>query len=150
MRTASLGLSPTSTILQKLLEPFSPVLLTVGHLAKGRGTMMQRLLSLLIFVLLFPSLGLAGEIFGTLTMNGRPQKGVKIEVTESNRQNIIDQAATDRFGRYRLYVKKTGPVKLKAFFQKAPYSLNIMSYEKSARYNLKLIKIHNRYELQRR
>jgi len=110
---------------------------------------MKRLLSLLIFVLLFPSIGMAGEIYGTLTMNGRPQKGIRIGVTEPNGQDI-DQAVTDRFGRYRLYVKNPGPVKLKAFFKGASYSLNIMSYEKSARYNLKLIKINNRYELQRR
>lgn len=110
---------------------------------------MQRLLSLLIFVLLFPSIGLAGEIFGTLTMNGRPQKGVKIEVTKRNGDSI-DQTVTDRFGRYRLYVRKTGPVELKAYYKGAPYSLNIMSYEKSARYNVKLMKMKGINKLQRR
>lgn len=111
---------------------------------------MRKVFTLILSVLLFPLTCMAGEIYGTIGMNNRPLPGVRIEVTEPSGRNIIDQAVTDRFGRYRLYVRKTGPCKLRAYINGGSNYLNIISYQSSVRYNLIIIKERGTYNLQRR
>jgi hypothetical protein len=113
-----------------------------------KGEIMKKLGVFLLLLMLFPSVALGGEIFGTITEEGRSiGQGTKVEIVSSGNTY---SAETDKFGSYRIYVKETGRCVLKVQHGGQTPSIEISSYESSVRYDLALEKKDGQYSLKRR
>jgi hypothetical protein len=65
-----------------------------------------------LILLLIPALTLAGEIFGTISKNGKPY--AKQQVTIYNNDSTIKKSCiTDDFGYFSITIKQVGKFKLK-------------------------------------
>jgi hypothetical protein len=102
----------------------------------------------LLLIFLAVSVGLAGEIFGTIKVDGKVvPKGVKVDITTPVKTY---SGETDTYGSYRLYVAEKGKCSLTVHFaQKAP-SIQIFSYPKSTRYDFTIEKKDTVYTLKRK
>ncbi len=100
---------------------------------RSSGSFKKTVLTASVFLLL-PSFALAGEIFGTIKEGGKPVgEGVAVEVR--TRAGAY-AAKTDRFGSYSVYVPETGKCKLTVRTDGGSPSIDVYSFEKSARYDL--------------
>ena len=68
---------------------------------------------LFIILLLFPLLTNAGDIFGTITKNGKPFAKQPIKITAINGA-VIKLDSTDAFGYFSVTIKQLGQLKLNA------------------------------------
>jgi hypothetical protein len=66
---------------------------------------------LLLFVI--PSLTFAGDIFGTITKNGKPFAKQLVKIT-TNDGTVIKSDSTDAFGYFTMNIKLLGQFKLSA------------------------------------
>jgi len=55
---------------------------------------------------LFPMCGIAGEIYGTISADGRPLAGVRVSVTCDRETRTSDPS--DKYGSYRVVVRTQG------------------------------------------
>ncbi len=102
----------------------------------------------LIPLILFPSITLAGEIFGTLREGGKAlKKGIKVEVVTPKKTYT---ALTDAYGSYRLYVVEKGKCTLKVYYNNQTPSFDVYSYDKSIRYDMSLELKDGTYSLKRK
>lgn len=95
---------------------------------------MKLLLGALLALLLCGTRGTAGEVFGTITRNGKPVgTGVKVGVTAGEKSYTGE---TDRFGAYRLFVKEKGKAALTVqTADSLSASTELFSYDRSTRYD---------------
>jgi hypothetical protein len=105
------------------------------------------LLFLLPFII-FPSMTLAGEMFGTLREGGKAvTKGIKVEIVIAEKTYAGE---TDAYGSFRLFVVEKGKCTLKVYYNKQTPSFDVYSYEKSTRYDMNLETKDGKYLLKRK
>ena len=68
---------------------------------------------LLLILLLIPLLTTAGDIFGTITKNGKPFAKQLIQITATD-GTVIKSDSTDAYGYFSVTIKQVGQFKLKA------------------------------------
>ena len=68
---------------------------------------------LVLILLLIPALAFAGEIFGTISKNGRPFAKQKVNITAMD-GTVIKSDSTDAFGYFSITIKQVGQFKLQA------------------------------------
>lgn len=68
---------------------------------------------LLLILFLIPALTFAGDIFGTITKNGKPFAKQLVKIT-TNDGTVIKSDSTDAFGYFTMNIKQLGQVKLSA------------------------------------
>ncbi|MGE5237061.1 MAG: hypothetical protein ACM3O7_11995 [Acidobacteriota bacterium] len=106
---------------------------------------MRRLALSVVLLVAVPSLAAAGEIYGSIKEAGKPVKeGVKVEVVCGGEKVA---AETDKFGAYRLFAKEQGKCTLTVAVGDEAPSIEVRSFEDSARYNLILEKKDGKYVL---
>jgi hypothetical protein len=110
------------------------------------GTMKP--LVLLAFILFASAAALAGEIYGTISEDGKPvSAGVKIEVAAG--ENLY-AAETDKFGAYRVFVEDKGKCILTVYYKEQEPKASIFSYEKATRYDWVLETVEGKLVLKRK
>jgi hypothetical protein len=109
---------------------------------------MKKITAFFLFFLFVPSFVLAGEIYGTITTEGRPV-GQGIDVRIEYGGNNYD-TKTDNYGSYRAYIQGVGKGILRVYYREQSPTTDIFSYERSARYDLVLEKDKDgKYSLRR-
>ena len=89
-------------------------------------------IALLVFVLLL-SRAVAGELYGTISENGKPvAAGLKLEIRVGDK---VDSTQTDKFGSYRMVVREKGKCTLTLHVRNQSPSIELVSYDKSSRYD---------------
>ena len=68
---------------------------------------------LFIILVLIPALTFAGNIFGTITKNGKPFAKQLVKIT-ANDGTVIKSDSTDAFGYFSITIKQVGQFKLNA------------------------------------
>ncbi len=94
---------------------------------------MRRTLLGLAVLTFLPAMAAGGEIFGTIKEGGKPAEGVTVEITSPAK---VYTAKTDKYGSYSVYVPETGKCRLAVKTNGGAPSIDVYSYEKSARYDL--------------
>jgi len=93
---------------------------------------MKTLIYALAFILM-ASVAMAGEIFGTITDEGKPvPAGVKIEVTVAGKSFTGE---TDKFGTYHVFAAEKGKGTLTAHYRDQKPTAEMFSFEKATRYD---------------
>jgi hypothetical protein len=102
----------------------------------------------LLLTLTFASIALAGNVYGTITENGKAVAGgTKIEITcGADKYN----SETDASGAFKVFVKDQGKCDLKLTYQGQTPSFEINSFEGSVQYDLVLEKKGTQYTLKRK
>jgi hypothetical protein len=101
-----------------------------------------------VMLVLLPSVAMAGEIRGAVTMGGRSiGQGVPIEVRCGEK---VYPATTDKYGLYRLFVPDMGKCQFQLTYQNQTPSREVISFEDSTRYDLALEKEGDHYVLRRK
>ena len=122
---------------------------TFHDLLRGAlDTMKTILMIVLLLSLLFPSLALAGEIYGDITENNQSVgSGVTVEVYSGR----FYSTETDSYGSYSIYVEETGQCTLTVYYRGYSPSIEIYSERDAARYDLELVRNNDgSYSLYRR
>jgi hypothetical protein len=89
-------------------------------------------IALLAFVLLL-SRAVAGELYGTISENGKPvAAALKLEIRMGEK---VHTAQTDKFGSYRIVVREKGKCTLTLHVKDQSPSIELFSYDKSSRYD---------------
>src|SRR2546426_12333528 len=102
----------------------------------------------LIAVFLWTQVASAGEIFGTVSSGGKPvPKGTRIEVITAQKSY---SAVADAYGSYRVFVPEKGKCTLKVEVDKQSPSIEITSYEKSSRCDVRVESKDGHYSLKRK
>lgn len=110
---------------------------------------MKTIAILIVLLVCVPSLVFGGEIYGTLTEDGKSVgPNAQLEVTCAGK--TYPRNTTDQYGSYRLYMQETGKCTLKVHYKEQSPSTEISSYEKSVRYDLVLEKRDGQYVLRRK
>ena len=71
----------------------------------------KKMLFLILFVI--PALTFAGDIFGTITKNGKPFAKQLVKIT-TNDGTVIKSDSTDAFGYFTMNIRQPGQFKLSA------------------------------------
>ena len=71
----------------------------------------KKILLLILFVI--PALTFAGDIFGTITKNGKPFAKQQVKIT-TNDGTVLKSDSTDAFGYFTMNIKQLGQFKLSA------------------------------------
>jgi len=103
---------------------------------------------------------LAGRIFGDIKMEGKPvAAGLPVTISivpPAGDQGpkpapvMVDSAATDKFGSYKLTVKPEGKCVLALLYEKQTVTLEVFSYKNATRYDLILEKKDGKLTLRRK
>jgi hypothetical protein len=103
---------------------------------------------LLLALLLTAPPVLAGEVFGTITDGSKPvTAGVKVEIAVSGK---VYTAETDKFGSYRIVVKEKGKGIFTVSIKEQSPSHELVSYDKSTRYDWILETVDGKLSLRRK
>ena len=97
---------------------------------------------LLLILLLIPVLTFAGDIFGTITKNGKPFAKQPIKITTTN-GTVIKSDSTDAFGYFSITIKQAGQFKLNAGGAVADVSSN----NSPTGYTFSLIQNNSKWQL---
>jgi hypothetical protein len=120
------------------------------------------ILSLGLLVCLAASNASAGRIFGDVKLDGKPvPAGIPLMIAlaapvsapgaESKAATTVaDSTATDKFGSYKLTVKKEGKCFLTLVYEKHTLTLEVFSYKDATRYDLILEKKDGALSLRRK
>jgi len=110
--------------------------------------MIKNSIPLLILFLLFSSITLAGEVYGTLREGGKAvTKGIKVEIVTPKKTYTT---VTDTYGSYSLYVLENGKCTLKAYYKNQTPTFELHAYDKSTRYDMSLESKDGKYLLKRK
>lgn len=94
---------------------------------------MKSITLVLLTLLLFSSRAVAGEMYGTITEGGKPvAAGLKVEINAAGK---IHAGETDKFGSYRIFVKEKGKCTLTLHIKGQLPSAELISFDKSNRYD---------------
>ncbi|MCP5005414.1 MAG: carboxypeptidase-like regulatory domain-containing protein [Planctomycetes bacterium] len=96
----------------------------------------------IITILLVANLVNAGVVYGNITMNNRPVRGVNVSIGPY-------KGVTDERGFYRVYCKENGKYKLVVQYGNNP-TFTIYSPKNPVKYNFELVKQGGKYILRRR
>jgi hypothetical protein len=100
------------------------------------------------FVLCFPAVVMAGQIYGSVTSAGSGLAGATIEI---NCGGAITTGVTARDGSYRVNVTQQGQCTLTLSNYQGPPSAVVFSYPNPSRYDFELVKRQDgSYELRKR
>jgi hypothetical protein len=97
---------------------------------------------LLLILFLIPAITFAGEIFGTITKNGRPFAKQPVKITANNGA-LIKSDSTDAFGYFSITIKQVGQFKLHAGEAVA----DVYSNNSSTGYTFVLIQNNSKWQL---
>jgi hypothetical protein len=100
----------------------------------------KKLLLLLLFVI--PALTFAGNIFGTITKNGKPFAKQLVKIT-ANDGTLIKSDSTDATGYFSITIKQLGQFKLNAGGAVA----DVTSNTSPAGYNFILVQTNGKWQL---
>lgn len=100
-----------------------------------------------IIAALWPCVTQAGEIYGTLTLDGKPLTGVRIEMIIPG---FTYGTQTDKSGGFRLYVKEEGKFPIVVHYQGQTLAKPAISFPESARYDLFIERRGTEWVLQRK
>jgi len=95
---------------------------------------MKKLLPLAALCFAAAAAAQAGEVFGTISENGKPLAAgatLKLECGETS-----GQGATDPFGSYSIRTASTGDCRLTLTYKGASPSVKVTLFEKPSRYDL--------------
>ncbi|HVN76776.1 MAG TPA: hypothetical protein VMT19_10700 [Thermoanaerobaculaceae bacterium] len=106
---------------------------------------MKRFAVLALVIAAIPAVAAAGEIYGTITEQGKPVKD-GLAVTISCGEKTV-KGATDKNGAYRLFAEEEGKCTLTVKVGEETPSTVVHSFSDSARYNLILEKKDGKYIL---
>lgn len=96
-----------------------------------------------------PISAFAGEIFGSITENGKSVgEGLKMEIVAANKTIYAD--STDKFGAYRIFVKEKGKCSVTVHYKDQTLTAELFSYDKSLRYDWILEAKEGKYALRRK
>ena len=105
-------------------------------------------IALALFLAAAFSTSRAGEIYGTLAEGTKPlAAGTKLEITAGDKSY---GGETDKFGAYRVFVKEKGKCTLKVHIKDQTATFDVISFEKSTRYDLVLEGKNGTYTLRRK
>lgn len=108
----------------------------------------MRLLTCVVLVLLFASLAVAGEIFGTIVDAGKPvPQGTKIEVTVGGKTFA---GTADNLGTYHVQAMEKGKGTLTAYYKDQKLTADIFSLEKANRYDYTVETVDGKLTLKRK
>src|SRR5262245_21570156 len=88
------------------------------------------------FAAMLPVAAFAGNIFGSLSENRQPAKGVDVTVTCGSNQY---RARTDDDGSYNLRVDEPGRCTLSVDYKDQTPETEVFSYDKPTRYDFELV-----------
>ena len=108
---------------------------------------MNRICMVMALILAVTSSALAGNVYGTITEDGKPVGGTKLEVACGENKH---PAATDANGAFKLFVPDKGKCLLKVTYQGQTPSFEINSYDGSVQYDFILEKQGGQYTLKRK
>lgn len=109
---------------------------------------MKIALMLFTITLLCVSSAIAGNVYGSITENGKPVgQGTKLEVACGESKY---NAETDASGTFKFFVKDQGKCTLKVTYQGQTPTMEINSFEGPVQYDLILEKQGARYTLKRK
>jgi hypothetical protein len=100
----------------------------------------KKLLLLLLFVI--PALTFAGNIFGTITKNGKPFAKQLVKIT-TNDGTILKSDSTDALGYFSMNIKQLGQLKLNA----GGAVVDVTSNTSPAGYNFILVQTNSKWQL---
>ncbi|HEX7286552.1 MAG TPA: hypothetical protein VF532_10235 [Candidatus Angelobacter sp.] len=96
----------------------------------------MKTLALLVVILVFPAVVYAGNIYGTLWLNGKPVgQGAQVAVTCGGRQHA---AQVDNNG-YRVFVPEKGRCNFSVTLAGRAYQAEIASYDGAVKYDFDLV-----------
>jgi hypothetical protein len=95
-----------------------------------------------------PSVASAGQVYGTIVMDGKGVGGANVEITCGSDPAVKGTTGAD--GAYRINVPKDGQCTLVLPDQAGKPSAMVISNPNPALYNFELVKAGDRYELKRR
>lgn len=102
----------------------------------------------LAIAVMVPAVVHAGQVYGTIVMDGKGVGGTNVEITCGSEGAVKGTTAAD--GAYRINVPQQGQCTLVLPDQAGKPSAMIFSSPNPALYNFELIKAGNGYELKRR
>ena len=117
---------------------------------------------MVLVVCLAASNAYAGRIFGDIKMDGKPvQAGLMVTIapappapapgdTAKHAAAPVDTTLTDKFGSYKLNMKKEGKCVLTLVYEKKALTLEVFSYKNATRYDLILEKKDGKLSLRRK
>lgn len=114
---------------------------SINHQQKITPMKTKKIFFLLI-VLFIPLLTTAGDIFGTITKNGKPFAKQQVKITAIN-GTVIKTDSTDAFGYFSVTIKQVGQFKLNAGGAVADVSSN----NSPTGYTFILIQKNSKWEL---
>jgi hypothetical protein len=101
------------------------------------------------FALLAPAVAVAGQIYGTIVLDGQGVKSVAIEIQCGKEEAVMGTTAAD--GSYRINIPQQGQCTLRLPSYEGRPSASIFSGPNPAAYNYELVKLADgKYELKRR
>ena len=98
---------------------------------------MKKIGSLIVLLIVAPSLALAGEIFGKV-VEGSASVGEAASVEVKCGDKTYPAQKTDKSGSYHLVVAESGKCTLTVSYKKQSASLGIASYEDAVQYDVVL------------
>ena len=99
------------------------------------------------FAVLWPTCALAGNIFGSLSENRQPAKGVGITVTCGSNSY---HARTDDEGSYSLRAEEPGRCVLSVKYKDQTAETEVFSYDQPTRYDFELVLADGKYTLKKK
>ena len=97
---------------------------------------------LLVLLFVIPVLTFAGNIFGTITKNGKPFAKQLVKIT-TNDGTLIKSDSTDALGYFSITIKQVGQVKLSA----GGATTDISSNNSPTGYNFILVQNNSKWQL---
>jgi hypothetical protein len=108
----------------------------------------MKTLTCFVFLFVMSSVAIAGEIYGSIDEAGRPvAAGTKIEVTVAGKSFTGE---TDKTGAYRIVATEKGKGTLTADYKGQKPTVDIVSYEKSTRYDWSIEVVDGKLALKRK
>jgi hypothetical protein len=102
----------------------------------------------LAIVVAIPSIVDAGQVYGTIVMDGKGVGGANVEISCGSDPAVKGTTAAD--GAYRINVPQQGQCTMVLPAQTGKPSATVFSSPNPALYNFELVKAGNGYELKRR
>jgi hypothetical protein len=100
----------------------------------------KKLLLLVLFIL--PVLTFAGDIFGTITKNGKPFAKQLVKITTAD-GTVLKSDSTDAFGYFTMNIKQVGQFKLSA----GGAVTDVTSNNSPTGYNFNLVQTNSKWQL---
>ncbi len=108
----------------------------------------MKTLACIVSALLFASIAVAGELYGTITDAGKAvPEGTKIEVTIAGKTFT---GATDKLGTYHVQAAEKGKGTLTAYYKDQKPTADVVSFEKATRYDYAVETVGGKLTLNRK